>query len=340
MGKQDRDRSEILRLSRCGDLAQDDSAGGRVFFRLGCLTAVLFTAISVGAQQPDTGSAAQQPSAAGSSAQQPATGPAKQQPQKAPEAQSQEEQAESAEMAKDRMLANAAKLYYSTEMTGLEGFDCAVQPEWRGMLTNGTNGGAVAESDPRLSLLRPIQVHLYAHLNGDANIDWQAPTTPPNDESAKLVESLHQATEGTLVGFVRYWAPFVNGSVIPQTADGQQITSTAKGYRIHSDQGGTAFTEELDSKLLLHEFDVDMGGMTVHFTPTFKPTEKGLLVDNFVALSAPVGQSAAKPQELHVGIEYKKVEGFPIPSKLVMQVVNAGTFLYALDGCRVTRTVN
>lgn len=332
MARPDKDQGQILRLGLAHWVRQ---ASLRITALNGCFRSISTAALAL----VTIAGAAQQP-AAPSPAQEPPPGPPAQQRPKAPESQSQEPQAESAELAKDRMLANAAKLYYSTEMAGLEGFDCAVQPDWRGMLTNGPSSGPVAENDPRMALLRPIQVHLYAHMSGDANIDWRVPAVPPNDESAKLVESLHQATEETLMGFVRYWAPFVNGSVIPQTADGQQITSSGKGYRIHSDQGGTAFTEELDSGLVLRQFDVDMGGMTVHFTPTFKATEKGLLVDNFGALSTPQGQPSVKAQELHVGIEYKKVEGFPIPAKLAVQVVNAATFQYTFDGCRVTRTVN
>jgi hypothetical protein len=40
---------------------------------------------------------------------------------------------------------------------------------------------------------------------------------------------------------------------------------------------------------------------------------------------------------MNVAIEYQTLGGFPIPSRLNMDVANSGTFNFVFDGCTVSR---
>jgi len=57
-------------------------------------------------------------------------------------------------------------------------------------------------------------------------------------------------------------------------------------------------------------------------------------VSRFVARIRKTGASTEKAQEMHVEIYYQQVDGFPLPSRLNVEVVGTGVFNFQMDGCR------
>jgi hypothetical protein len=240
----------------------------------------------------------------------------------------------------NELLAKAAKLYYSTDKAGLAGFDCAVHPDWHALFLSDGNG-AVDAADPRIVLLNSVSIAFHARMKGGSGLDWNpaAHTGQPLDqESANLLDKMQAGTAQTLQGFMQFWTPFVDGSIVPDSSDGVEITPTDKGgYKLRAEQEGTTLTEVLSSGLVLQQFNVAMNGMTVNFSPSYESTEKGLLVTSFVAHIIPSGAATEQTDEMHVNIEYQTVDGFPIPAKLNLEELNHGIFNFVLDGCTVTR---
>jgi len=242
--------------------------------------------------------------------------------------------------ANDALLAKAAKLYYSTDKAGLAGFDCAVHPDWHALLAS--DGGSVnADATMRVSLLSSVSIAFHARMKGGSGIDWNPPAHPekPLDpESTSLLDAMQAGTAQALQGFMQFWTPFVDGSAIPDSAEGVEITPTDKGgYTLHGDQEGTSLTEVLDSDLVLQQFNVATNGMTVNFSPAYKSTDKGLLVSGIVAHIHPSEAAAAQALEMHVAIEYQNIDGFPIPARLKMEALNQGVLNFTLDGCAVNK---
>ncbi len=170
-----------------------------------------------------------------------------------------------------------------------------------------------------------------------SGLDWTPDTSvPPTDQdSIDLLDHMHQATAQTLQGFLQFWTPFVNGSVIPDSTKGIEVTKTATGHTIHAMDGATSLTEVLDEGNVLKQFNVEMGGAKIAFDPTYKPTPNGLLVSAFAATIQPPGATPAQQQKMNVNVEYQTVKGFLLPQSLSMDVVGTGTFSFKFDGCTV-----
>jgi hypothetical protein len=280
--------------------------------RAAALLLSLFVCISVGAQAPDSAPAASARDAA------------------------KQNQAPSHSGNDDAMLARAAKLYYSTKSAGLTGFDCTVHPDWRTLIQSSVKDSTVPESDPGVVLLKKVVVTLHARLNGGSVLDWAPPsdsTKPLDAATTNLVDQMHKATDQTIKGFMQFWTPFVDGSVVPQNAQGFDITHSNTAMTIHTKQPGAEVTEVFSNELILQRFNVVTGGNAIDLSPSYDSTDKGLLVSRFVARIGAPDAPADKTQELHVEIYYQQLEGFPIPSKLNMDVIGTGTFNFALDGC-------
>jgi len=241
----------------------------------------------------------------------------------------------------DAMLTKAAKLYYSSAKDGLAGFDCAIHPDWHTLFVTAQKGAAVAENDPRIVLLKTVNITLHGRLKGSTVMDWNPPAHPGaalDQDSVTLLDNMHGAVEQTLQGFMQFWTPFVDGSAIPPDSGGIQITRSDTGYTLHAETSDTKVTEVIDNNLILQHFDVVLSGTSVKFDPSYKTTAKGLLVNEFQAHILPAGAPPEQAQDMHVAIEYQTLDGFPIPARLNMTVANSGTLNFVMDGCSVSRT--
>lgn len=240
----------------------------------------------------------------------------------------------------DAWLARTSRLYYSTTKAGLNGFDCAVHPDWRGLFMTASPGTEVNEDDANVTLLKSVKISLHAHMQGGSTLDWNpdpSPGEPLDDASSQMLTRMHEATEQTLEGFMQFWTPFVDGSVVPNSSQGLTITHTGAAHTIHAEQQGSALTETFSNDLLLEHFDVDMKDLSLKFQPAYKPTDQGLLVKSFLAHVQPAGSASEKAEDMRVDIEYQTLDGFPIPARLSVEIANSGTMNFVFDGCTVSR---
>lgn len=233
-------------------------------------------------------------------------------------------------------LAKTSKLYYSSVRAGLTGFDCSVHPDWRALVMSTNKGEMVADDDPRMELLKTVRIGIHARMKGGSTIDWEAESTPGkalDENSTALLDSVHQSVEQTLQGFMQFWSPFMEVSVVPETPAGLEITHTPTVHTIHAKQGQTELTEIFSSELILEQFNVNLNGTSIRFSPAYRTTPQGLLVHSFEARITPAGAASQQTQVMKVSVEYQSLNGLTIPGQLKMEVVGAGTFNYSFDGC-------
>jgi hypothetical protein len=233
-------------------------------------------------------------------------------------------------------LAKTSKLYYSSARAGLTGFDCAIHPDWHTLFVSAVSGATVPEDDPRIALLNAVKITVHAHMKGGSTIEWVAdsnPDKPIDQTSTDLLDGMHKSVEQTLEGFLQFWGPFMEATVVPDSSEGIEIAHTPNANTIHANQGGTELTEVFSSDLVLQQFNVNMSGASIKFSPTYKPTPQGLLVNVFEAHILPDGAPPAQEQVMKVAIEYQPVGTLIVPSKLHMEVVGTGIFNFTFDGC-------
>ena len=238
----------------------------------------------------------------------------------------------------DALLARAAKLYYSTRSAGLTGFDCAVHPDWPKLIQSSETQGNVAASSESLTLLKSVAINLHARMNGGSVVEWVQPSNaskPLDQASAEMLDQMHKAMEETLTGFMQFWTPFVDGSIVPPNSKGIEIRHSPSGLSLLLKQPDAIVMEVFSNELVLKEFRIVTGGKSIDLAPSYDSGDDGLLVNRFVAHIGPAKASATDVQEMDVEIYYQTVGDFPIPSRLNVEVVGTGAFNLKLDGCRV-----
>ena len=229
-------------------------------------------------------------------------------------------------------LAHVRSLYTSTIRDGLRGFDCTARPDWRTLISSANNGTVDADGARKISVLSTVRITIHARMDGTSSIEWKPEDSP--SEMADMLKQMEGGTRQTLQGFLQFWVPFADASVIPDSATGVEISKTTEGgHVIHGGDKETTVTETFDAGDVLREYDVKLTGSTVLFTPTFTSTSAGLRVTRFLAHIRQ--DNSNQDQELHVGVTYGKIDGFTIPTHLDMTVVGTGTFNFDLDGCKI-----
>lgn len=249
----------------------------------------------------------------------------------------------------DAVMARAASRVFSSQRAGLVGFDCRVHPDWRWIFMAANPGAQVAGDDPRLALLEPVRIELHVDLNNGATLEWRPPASaaPRDRQSEPMLERMHQASEQTLTGFFQFWVPFVDGSAVPGSARGLTLRRLEKGFEAEGEEQGTRMRERFGPELTLEAFEVTVAGRTVATEPAYTTGADGLLLVS--GFDARIGPAPEKPaadnaasdnaaeQRIHATVDYKTVEGLPIPARVTMEAAGQGSFAATLDECRVSR---
>jgi hypothetical protein len=235
-------------------------------------------------------------------------------------------------------LASTSKLYYSSAKAGLAGFDCSVHPDWRTLIMSTNKGEVVADDDPRITMLQGVRVGIHARMKGGSTVEWEtesAPDKPLDESSTAMLDRIHHSVEQTLEGFLQFWSPFMEVAIVPDSTEGLEITHTPTTHTIHAKQGETELTEIFTSDRVLEQFNVNLNGMSIHFSPAYTPTPQGLLVQSFEAHILPAGVPPEKAQVMKVTLTYQTLNSLTIPGQLNMEIAGAGTFNFAFDGCTI-----
>lgn len=238
--------------------------------------------------------------------------------------------------AEDAWLAKTARLYYSSAKAGLTGFDCDVHPDWHALFVSANKGAEAPNSDAHMALLKTVKIKMHARMKGGSTIDWvmdASPDKPLDEDTTEMLDGMHQSVQQTLEGFLQFWSPFMEVSIVPDRADGLEITHGATSHTIHAKQGETELTEVFNRDLVLEQFNVVLSGTSIQFAPAYESTPQGLLVNAFSADILPAGATAGQGQKMRVKVDYQTVDGLTIPARLNMDVVGTGTFNFTFDGC-------
>jgi hypothetical protein len=101
-------------------------------------------------------------------------------------------------------------------------------------------------------------------------------------------------------------------------------------------QPNLELSEIFDSGRILRQYNIVMSGSKIDVTPTYSPSDQGLLITHFHAFIRQASDPQ-KTQEMNVEVAYQWIDGFPLPAHLDMEVTGVATLHMTFDGCTVQR---
>lgn len=232
-------------------------------------------------------------------------------------------------------LAKTSKVYFSSAKAGLAGFNCDVHPDWKALFASANKSGKAPGDDAYVEQLKKVQVKMHARMLGGSTVEWLAssPEGQANGSADATTETLHQTVQQILEGFMQFWSPFMEVSIVPQKTEGIEIVHTPTSHTIHAKQGTTELTEIFNNDLVLEHFNVQLAGTSIKLSPSFEPTPQGLRVKTFAAEILPAGATPAQTQKMMARVDYQTVNDQAIPGQLNIDVSGSGSFNFTFDGC-------
>jgi hypothetical protein len=231
-------------------------------------------------------------------------------------------------------LSAARALYYTPTTKGLQSFHCAVDFDWKDMLTR-YSGGAVPDDNPFLQYLRSVHLGITDDLKGSGQLDWTTAGSPPagqEDSAAKMKDGMQQM----MAGFFSSWNAYMNGNMVPAPDATTTVTETPDGMRMHASATDTDVTELFDKNMLLTQAHVVQSTSDVYAYPTYIDTPDGRVVS---AIRTVFRQPpTASPGELTLNISYAPVQSFRLPQTLNYELKNIGSFAFKFSACSVQTT--
>ena len=225
----------------------------------------------------------------------------------------------------------ARALYYTPVDRGLKGFDCDVSFDWKSFIEKATHA-PVEASDERLTYLNGIRLTVSDDLNSTGELHWTAPTTPP-DASESSINQIRTGMQQMWAGFFQSWNGFYTGDLVSVADNNTTVERTPTGYHVFTKAQGKVAEETYTGDFTLQTLHVSTPDMDSTLTPTFEKTPQGRLVTSMDSL---VKQPPATPgTSVDMTVHYAPVNGFQLPSELVIDVAKTATFDFHLSGCTV-----
>lgn len=228
-------------------------------------------------------------------------------------------------------LREARTLYYTPQDKGLEGFQCEVSFDWKQFIEKATNA-AVDDNNERLAYLRGIKLTVTDDLNGEGELHWSAPAAAPQSSEDSIAQ-IRGGIEQMWTGFFQSWNGLYGADVITMVDSTTTVDRTENGYHAFSREGGKLAEETFGGDFTLLSLHVSTPEADTVLTPKFQNTPQGRLVKGW---SSTVKQPPTAPgMTLNMTVQYATVNGFQIPSEVLMDVVGMASFDFHLSGCTV-----
>ena len=226
-------------------------------------------------------------------------------------------------------------LYDTPIDRGLQGLQCDVGFNWKQFLEKAING-PVEDSSERLAYLRSIRLSVTDDLNTAGELHWTAPTTAP-DASEESINQIRSGMQALWTGFFQSWNGFMTGDLVSIADNRTTVERTATGYRVFTGQNGETAEENYSGDLTLQSLHVSTPMLDSLLTPTFEVTPRGRLITGWSSL---VKQPPTSPgTSIMTSVHYAPVNGFQLPSELLIDVAGTASFDFTLNNCTVQMKV-
>ncbi len=236
----------------------------------------------------------------------------------------------------EKVLVKARAAYYSLKQEGLAEFTCRLVPNWDKLLVDVRKINA-KEADRRLAIFGKIHFEARVAADGKVSVTHRYEGQEPAD-LAENFRHIYHGVEQTASGFFDSWKGYVLTPYLPQAGAAYTLEQDASQYRVTYKEGGADILILLDPELTIQSARVVEKDFDITFYPQFRKVKGGLLLTGYDTRYE--GTSPPTKGEGHILIEYQKVGGFQIPSKLNLTGVDNGARFaveISFTECRATR---
>ena len=216
---------------------------------------------------------------------------------------------------KQEILKKAREACYNLRSRGLVSFQSGLEPDWDSMLASARKANPEG-TDRGVKLLEAIHFHMNLSQDDTVKLTHDA-VQAPNDAAAKGLAQVYGGMEQMTQGFFQTWSVFLLSYPFPEPGGSYHLIASGEQYQLTYKDGDAEVVTTLGKDLRITSMKVTSSAFSSLLQPQYEATPQGLLMVGYQA-DYQTG-NAAETTQLQVGIQYKDVDGFKLPSELNLQ---------------------
>ena len=225
---------------------------------------------------------------------------------------------------KKEVIRQAKESYYNLPSQGLLEVQIAVTPNWAAVLRRELKSD-IPPDHPALKLLGGLHFWLSLDQKGTARISHQIDTAPANQKSMADFHQTVSGVEEMLSGFATSIGPYLFTSPFPEIDSEYQLEEMSEQYRLTYKQGQFDVVTIMKKNFTITYLQVTGSAFTGSVKPQFIRTARGLLISGYQ--STYQAGSEKLTDLVSAQIEYKDVEGFQLPERILIDTTSKASNL-------------
>lgn len=230
----------------------------------------------------------------------------------------------------ETLLVKTRALYDAPFLQGLVSFDCAVKFDWKQHFLE------VLPSIPPAAVttidrLQAIQHRVFVNPSGA--VVSSLPKAPDLSGVPKATE-LEQVYDAMIPGGINAWMPFGRNVILPDGPTKYNFEKMDSGYKLVLNGAGAAATLVLAEDLRITS-GVSRLPQAMRFTTEFIKGPQGFLLGSMKTADT----DGPENQVAEFSYAYQDVDGFQIPSRVIVKPSTSEAWNYELTDCKVMKGV-
>jgi hypothetical protein len=226
------------------------------------------------------------------------------------------------------LLAKTRALYDAPFLQGLVSFDCAVKFDWKQHFLEVLPTIPPA-AVPTIDRLQTIQHRVFVDLSGAV---VSSVPKPPDLSGIPKATELEQVYDALVPGGINAWMPFGRNVILPDGPTHYNFEKIDSGYKVALDGAGVVATLLLAEDLRITS-GVSQLPQATRFTTEFIKGTHGFLLSSLKTADTNETQN----QVAEFSYTYQDVDGFQIPSRVMVKPSTSEAWNYELTDCKVMK---
>jgi hypothetical protein len=213
------------------------------------------------------------------------------------------------------VLRDAGRAYYNLHNRGMASFQCDIEPDWQLALA----GMAKSNPDAAGNVLKLVeQLHFTMTIASDDTLKvthtgLESVTDPTVSDG---LNQIYGGIEQMVTGTFQTWNLFALKAPFPDPDSDYSLTRVGPGYQLKYKEEGADIVTTFGKNFAIDTMKVTLPALDSTLKPALTSTPEGLLLTGYDGTYNI--QNADGPLQLHAHLEYTKVQGLEMLSRLAV----------------------
>jgi hypothetical protein len=214
------------------------------------------------------------------------------------------------------VLQNARAAYYNLHSRGMASFQCDVVPDWHLALADMTKTNPEAARN-LMQLLEQLHFTVSVAPDDAVTVAHKGLENVQNEDVLNGLKQIYGGMEQMVTGTFQTWNLFMLKTPFPDAGGDFELVDLGRRYQLKFKDEGADVTTTMGHDFAIDKMEVTNPGSESSIGPALTKTPQGFLLAGFDTTFK--AEDMPEATRLQVGLEYKKVQGLEMLSRMTLK---------------------